>query len=260
MLIILVVIECLSWVFTIFLAKNIVIKYLMIQSLFFIVIIVGLLWRKPLMMLGIIMKMGLPPFHLWFFNLSQFLKKYIFLFFTSLHKVVPLFFLLKRLHFNMLILGIFIIISSVILIMETGRLYFVIIFSAISHSGWIIILSFLSYSLLFFYWVLYSTLILLFFLRLRRRVLINRDREQNSFLRIFWLIICGLPPFTMFWLKVNILFYFIIKRLFLRLLIIIVPVLTLVVYFRIFHLSILISKIISKSRLFIPVSLIVGVF
>lgn len=258
-IIIVIVLELFSWLFTLILQKSSVIKYLIIQTIFFFVRVLGLLWRKTVLLVGVMVKMGVPPFHLWFLNISQYITKYIFLFFRTIHKIIPMFFFIKTMLVRIIIaIALLTIAMSVIFIMEVGSLYFIIIFSTITHRGWIILLCFVRYRTLFLYWFTYLLLIILFFFRIPNIFINKRDENQNALLSIIWLIICGLPPFTMFFLKVNLLRFFIEKSIRFRLVLMVVAILSLAIYYRVFHISILTNKITASRRIFIPLILCIG--
>jgi len=97
--------------------------------------LVGILWRDTLLIRAIILKMGLPPFHIWFYKISFLIDKRAFLFFTTIHKIIPLFFLLKVRAFYLLGISIRVLLISIILIVEVGGLFYVVILSSIVHSS-----------------------------------------------------------------------------------------------------------------------------
>ncbi len=260
LVVLLIFLESLSWHFTLLMSKTNIIKYLMVQRFFFFLRILGLLWFPLLFLWAVLIKIGMPPFHLWFFKLSLSLDKNTFWFFSTIHKILPLFLLLKIPIFNILILVGRILVLSVSLIIEISGVYFVLIFSSITHSGWIFLTCFIRISLLFFYWVVYTFLMASFFRRFFLKTILVRDENQNSILRLMWLTICGLPPFTIFWLKINIFAQFFLKRGFLRFLIIIMAVFSLLMYYRVFHLSLYRRKTAYNVNLFIITIMIVGFF
>jgi len=68
-------IEILSWVFTILMPAYISIKYLIMQAYFTILGLMGVLWLPLLLILGLLLKIGLPPIHIWFMKISFFFEK-----------------------------------------------------------------------------------------------------------------------------------------------------------------------------------------
>lgn len=259
-MVLLILLECLSWLFSFLLIKDTVIKYLIVQRIFFFMGLVGILWRDTLLIRAIILKMGLPPFHIWFYKISFLIDKRAFLFFTTIHKIIPLFFLLKVRAFYLLGISIRVLLISIILIVEVGGLFYVVILSSIVHSSWMLILCCFRVRTLFLYWLVYLFLISMLFRRLFLTRIVLSDEAQSSISSLIWLVICGLPPFAVFWLKVNIISMLFVKRFIFRVIIILASVVSLVVYYRIYHLSIFITKIVVRLKEIILLVLFLGIF
>jgi hypothetical protein len=45
------------------------------QAYFMVLSLVGLLWMPLFLVLGFVLKVGLPPMHIWFIKLSFFMEK-----------------------------------------------------------------------------------------------------------------------------------------------------------------------------------------
>lgn len=255
-------IEALSWLFSFLIEKVIVLKYLIIQRFFLFGGLAGLLWNPNLLLLVFLLKVGLPPFHLWFFVLSFFLRKISFLFISTIHKFLPLFFLIKlSLARNILNLIFLVMVFSGLIILETRTLFFSIINSSIIHSNWIIISRLVRIRIFLFYFVLYMTLICLFFNSLAHSKLLSLDFSQNSYRRGLFLILSGLPPFTFFWLEVNVVVFFLLKRFLIALFILVVAVLRLAIYYRVYHLSLITrERVFYKTRLIFIRLVVFGYF
>lgn len=240
--------------------KRSVIKYLLIQRTFFVFRILGLFWSPSLLLIAVFIKIGLPPFHSWYFKMSLFLEKNIFLFFSSIHKLGPLFLILKIRTFFVFFRVIIVLILAVFLMAEVSRLYYLIILSSIVHSGWIFLACCINRGILLLYFLVYTLLIISFFRRFFFKNLLKRDDRQRGVLSLIWLGICGLPPFAIFWLKVNVFSILFLKILIFRIVLIVVAVLSLAVYYRIFHLSVFIRKAFINENYFLFLIIRLGIF
>jgi len=255
-------VELLSWLFILMVDKYLRFKYLIIQNIFLLLSLIGLIWRGALFFFAFLLKIGLPPFHLWFLNLVRVLKKITFLFLVTIHKLLPLFFLIKRLGRSFrLIIRTLIFTVRRILIIQARSLFFIITVSSIIHSGWLLRGSFLSMGFTFFYWRVYSRILVLFFFSFNFSSLKYLNSRQTTFTRIVWLILSGLPPFSIFWLKINILMVLLSIRKILRLFIILASVLRISSYYRAYHLSLSLMKRLSqKNVLFLGGLVFIGLY
>jgi len=252
-------IEILSWIFTLFLDKELVLKYLLIQTAFLLTGLASALWFFKGLFLILLFKLGVPPFHLWFINLASALKKYSFLFIRTLHKLVPLFCLSKFIYLRIVSVLFVVIVFSGVLIIESRELFITLIISSMIHSGWIIIRRLIRIKFLIFYFVVYCFIVFLFVYRLKLKNLWTARREQNSNSSFIWLILSGLPPFSLFWLKVLLVRHILIKLLLLSVLTITVSIIRLYVYYRMFHYSVALSLIRKEQSSVYPVVRILGV-
>jgi len=201
----LVLIELLSWILAIIIPTSISLKYLLIQGYFIFLGLIGLLWFPLTLTLRLLLKVGLPPFHLWFFSISFYLHKNIFRFFITIHKLIPLFFL-SKIATPLLYLIRLILISSGILIFQVRDFFYTFISSSLLHTGWIIIAILLSSKTGALYWMLYSRLVIIIIAIFTFKVINLLGIEQSRLTSFSWLILSGIPPFTIFWLKLNILY------------------------------------------------------
>lgn len=231
-----VYLEILSWIFTTLMSPFLAIKYLIMQAYFMVLGLVGLLWMSPLLVLGFILKVGLPPIHIWFIKLSFFIKKWVFLIFSTLHKLLPLFLLGRLFLFGSYLLGVLLLVAGR-LIFQVFELFFILITSSIVHRRWTLLRIQYRLKLSLTYWILYSLVFFTFLSTIHFIILFKRGTEQSSSTGVIWLILSGLPPFIMFWLKVWIFLFIVQVRVGLRLTLILVSVLALTSYFRAFHIS-----------------------
>jgi hypothetical protein len=241
-------VEVFSWLFSIYLNEN-RFKYLTIQRIFLLVRVVGVLTFPLVLILSIALKLGLPPFHSWMLRIRTLIKKYVFLFITTIHKLFPLFLFIKAIAWSIsLFLVIFIIIIRGVIILQFKRLYFVVIVSSLVHSSWLLLRNIIKIRLIMVYWLFYSIIIFIIIYSLFLRSLALRDESQSKYSRLVWLILRGLPPFTIFWLKINVILLILRIRWVIRITLILVPIIVLTSYYRVFHLSLSLS-VLTKAKL-----------
>lgn len=262
LLFLLFLVELLSWLFVLILENKIVIKYLLIQTVFLLISLVCLLWQDKLLIVAFLFKLGIPPFHVWFINISKRLTKFPFVFIRTMHKLAPFIFFRKALFSSSVIVLTIAIIFAGVLIMESRELFFRIIISSIIHSVWIVLIIIISTKRFINYFILYRTLIILFFMVFLPRVISSLTSEQNTSLAFNWLVLSGLPPFAIFWLKIIVITYLLNRIvLFFRFCFLWVSVISLSVYYRVFHNSLSISIMSNTSfRLLIPLIRCFGFF
>jgi len=228
---------------------TITIKYLVIQTYFIILSLIGLLWLPVLLMLGFFLKIGLPPIHIWFIKLTFFIKKTLFFIFSTIHKLFPLLLLGSLLIRRRFLLWVLLLVAGR-LIFQLFDFFLIILTSSIVHSRWTLLAILFNYKIGLAYWILYSLVFLIFLKTIYFFLLFKRSVEQSSSTAIAWLILSGLPPFVMFWLKLWIFIILIQVRENLRLIIIIISVLALTSYFRAFHVRLGLTYFSSSLRLF----------
>lgn len=233
--------ESLSWLFIFLLKGELVLKYLLVQSLFFLLFMVGVLWISKVTMLFFLLKLGLPPFHLWFLRLRSFLEKQSFGFISTIHKFSPIFIFSKMIGLVSLRLIVISVLMRGLVFVSVSEVFTVLIVSSMIHSRWILFRSWVSAKLVLFYFSLYRILVYLFLFGLSR-LIIKYVRVNQSFLsNIVWLIFSGLPPFSLFWLKVLIIRLVVFNMFIYSIAFIIVSVISLFVYYRVFHIGLIYS-------------------
>lgn len=252
--------EILSWLFTFFLKKTIVFKYLLIQRLILIVILITILNKSfNILPILILLRMGVPPFHIWAIHIYYFLKKETFLFITTIHKIIPFLILKRVLTLSLLFILIILRVATAFLILEVRDFYSAIIVSSIRHSFWLLFCVLIQSKLFYLYFIVYRIVISIFIRRLSTKNLIQSNNHQNTATTIIWLVLSGLPPFRVFWLKVSLLIVIVWTSTTFSLFLLITAVVRLFVYFRIFHCSIRTPFLqISKQTALIPIIGILG--
>jgi len=91
----LVVLELLSWLFVILVPNTSTLNYLLVQRYFLILGIARILFLPSLLIIVFLLKLGIPPFHVWFIKIARVLNKNRFSFIITLHKLIPILFLSK---------------------------------------------------------------------------------------------------------------------------------------------------------------------
>lgn len=250
LILIFVYLEMLSWVFTILIPSLLAIKYLIIQAYFIVLRLLGLLWAPLLLVLGLILKVGLPPIHIWFIKLSFFMKKWIFLIFSTLHKLLPLFLLGRLFLLGSYLLGALLLVAGR-LIFQVFELFLILVTSSIVHRRWTLLRIQYRLKLSLTYWVLYSLVFFTFLSTIHFSMLFKRGVEQSTSTSVIWLVLSGLPPFVIFWLKVWIFLLIVQVRIGLRLVLIFISVLALTSYFRAFHVSLRLTFFSNTLKMFV---------
>jgi len=254
----LVVLELLSWLFVILLPSTSTLNYLIIQSYFLIAGLFRVIVLPFLLIVRFLLKLGLPPFHIWFIRISRTLNKFSFSFIITIHKLLPILFLRKVLLrlFSFTIMYFRLFITGVALI-RASTLFFTLIFSSIVHTIWIRFRVLLRKSFLVFYWILYRILFLILislitFMKLEQSLLIQRRFTSKC-----WLLMSGIPPFIIFWIKVYLLIWLLSRvGFFMRFLIMLVRVFALTSYYRTWHYGSLVENRYIRGMSFGPLLII----
>ncbi len=187
------------------------------------------------------LKLGLPPFHFWFISFSIMLSNIVFLFMTTIHKLLPYFILGKSLLFlrgiriNMLIL-----IRIRIILFQSRSFFLILAFSSLIHRIWITVRLLVRKAFSIAYWGLYRIVIVTLLQPFSISRLLNLFLSQASLIKLSWIVLSGMPPLRLFWLKTNLVVFFIYSlRECYGYLLIFSSVLSLFIYFLSFHLSML---------------------
>lgn len=246
--------EVLSWCFIKFIPSWRVMKYLFLQRAFLIFTMISILWWKPLLILGLLLKIGLPPFHLWIIRLISELKLLPFIFIQTLHKLFPVLIfskVFKESLFSFILR--FLILFTGVLVSNIRNILFVLRISSILHTFWILLGRIISLSLILLYWGAYCSLLGLLLKSINSNFLWLNLFNQRRLTSLIWLVSSGMPPFAIFWLKVCVVDFTLLSiRLISRIFILMGRVLALTAYFRIWYFRIFHVKL-SRRRYIILV-------
>jgi NADH:ubiquinone oxidoreductase subunit 2 (subunit N) len=206
-----------------------------IQTYFILIGIFSVLWWTQIFILAGLLKIGVPPFHSWLIQILKRQNSTVFVIITTLHKLAPVMLLISLLlHATMwpFITG---LILRVLLIGSSVDFSLILIFSSLSHTIWMLLRSVVRMGLVLFYWLSYSilTIILLEFKSKVEYFLVSK----GSLLRTYWLIVSGIPPFVMFFIKIHIINRLIMFYFWVCFIILILVVFSIMAYYRVFRTS-----------------------
>lgn len=230
--------ELLSWLFLVMVPFTILFNYLYVQSYFVLFSLMGvIIGFNRLIFWRMFMKMGLPPFHSWLLCFLSNISMPIFLFVMLFHKFLPLVILNKFMADSSTFLILFIVVLSSLIIFQLINIFEILFFSSLIHNVWMIISIVLRIRFFVMYWLTYSLFILIIFRGVVTKTFFL-DFNQREYVTFSWLVLFGLPPFVVFWLKREIIFWLYISgEIFLSYLLIFTSVLRMRVYYRVFHLE-----------------------
>lgn len=241
-------------------------KYFFIQSLgsiiFFITVSVSILIYfnrekiSILITLRLLLKLGIPPFHIWLFNFIIDLDWKLFFIIASWQKILPFFMLRQVILENIdfiIILGLIICMG---LSFNYSRIKILLINSSIFTSMWIIS-SIIFIKILWLYLYILYRIILLFCVLIFFNYKINLIENNNYFrinlinkINVFLLLLsmAGLPPFLGFYIKLIILLVILFyTKYFLAISIVFCSVFLIYIYLRFFLNSLAIQSVNYKN-------------
>lgn len=239
-MVILILLEGLSWLFIFILHGQLCIKYLYIQGFFVVLVLISAMWSPVVVTLGLLLKIGLPPFQRWLFHFVNFMAVKSFLFIRTAHKAVPLILLGKSLSFSRgFLLNCFLLIVSRLVLYQGSQFFLVLIWSSIVHRAWTLLRFLVRKRFATTYWIIYRIIVLVLLLTSFFRKVIILVIGQGVLSMLAWLVVSGIPPFSIFWFKVNLFLVLVQLGFFISTIIVLSSVLALRVYFWAFHFSVL---------------------
>lgn len=205
--------------------SNLIITYFIIQSfsssLFFFsslnFLILQRVLFKSIINVSIIIKLALIPFHFWLTSLREIINFPSLFILLTIQKLIPLFvltnFLIKFIIF-------FILISSLLgslLALNSKTFKKILIFSSISHQGWVLRLIFVKSNFWISYILIYSILIYKISFLLKKinfnyiMDFFNLNKNYSNKISLIFIIISlgGIPPFLGFLIKLISIFFLI---------------------------------------------------
>nr|AWV83393.1 NADH dehydrogenase subunit 2 [Yezoterpnosia vacua] len=201
-------------------------KYFIIQGmgsslLFFSLMLMFIYNMNYLMMISLLIKMGCPPFHLWFPSIMEGLSWFNCFMLSTIQKFVPIM-LISYLNLN---ITLFIIMSCVW--GSLGGLMYsslrkIIAYSSIYNLGWMISGTYIiNYSWIIYYLIYSLTLMMVcysFYIfgmnYLNQFFLISMNYMKLIFMMIIFLSMGGMPPFMGFFPKMIMVYCLILNKMF----------------------------------------------
>jgi len=225
--------EVLSWVLLVIIRLTIIFKYLLIQTIFILVSLLSIvLWTNGVLG-ALILKIRVPPMHLWFISILTNIRRHVFMFMITFHKVLPIFLLSKLVRNFLLIIGGLIILTNYLRLSQV-RFYYIIRFSSFIHTTSTIMISLINSWLACLYWLFYSCIFWLIFWQFSYRLI---DFNFSVMTGLCILVLSGMPPFLIFWFKINIFYWVLRFSWLLRYLVRIRFVLVFTAYLRVYYSS-----------------------
>lgn len=250
----------LSWLFVFLVKKSIVVKYLIIQSIFLLISLLIVYYAPWLLLFSFILKIRLPPIHIWGLNFIPFLGTDIFIFITTLHKLVPVL-IFSRLVLTISQIGLMtlLVLLSVVLIYQSSGVITILFYSSRVNTLLISLSRTLGVIFLVQYWFIYSSLLTAVLTSLFRKYKLI-ILKQNYLRGGLWLTLAGLPPFSIFFIKVSIILSLIKISFIIRSLIILRAVIVLRSYYLVTHSIIRTISFNKETKIFILLSRVSFVF
>lgn len=224
-------------------ASTIFIIIILINRYLFINIINQSVIRLAII-ISIIMKIGIPPFHIWFPELISKLRWRICIILITWQKIAPIYILSQRIENNKIIISLIIIsnITGAILGLNHTSTRKIIAYSSINHIGWLVACTIIYKKLWIIYIFIYIIIIVIICVNIQKYNIIYINQfniksskiiEKISFIIII-LRIGGLPPFLGFlpkWITIE--YIIISNEIFILTMIVLSSLITLSYYLKI---------------------------
>lgn len=209
-----------------------------------------------ILIIALLMKLSIPPLHLWLPLVAKFMPWKILLILLTLQKIIP-FYIISLINLPLYLLYVIIIICSILppyIILNIINFKLLISYSSINQSRWIILLIYLKNIIWFKYFIFYSIISFrLFSIMHLSKISISFNYFKSNFkFNLLFIIlifnISGLPPFSFFYIKWFSIFIFLKSSniLIIFILIIIRSLIILYIYVNIIINSFFFNKIKSK--------------
>nr|YP_006234050.1 NADH dehydrogenase subunit 2 [Archaeocroton sphenodonti]AET63103.1 NADH dehydrogenase subunit 2 [Archaeocroton sphenodonti] len=204
---------------------NAMITYFIIQSfsssLFFmgslLILMNFSMFFKIIINIAIMIKLAMIPFHFWITMISESLDLFPLFIILTFQKMIPLIILTKCKSEIVLIFGMISSVFGSIMALNSKLLKKIMIFSSISHMGWMTILIFIQSNFWVFYLILYILIFFKIFNILKKNHLISMSnlmfKKINTNMKLLlismMLSLGGMPPFLGFFMKLMSIFFII---------------------------------------------------
>nr|YP_010334250.1 NADH dehydrogenase subunit 2 [Crematogaster matsumurai]UNH90059.1 NADH dehydrogenase subunit 2 [Crematogaster matsumurai] len=161
-----------------------------------------------IMLLSLMIKLSIPPFHFWLPIMSKYLSWNNLLLMLTLQKIIP-FYTLSLFKINPLLISTALILCAIIppyMMLNINNFKILMSYSSINQSGWMLLLIYLKNIIWFKYFLFYSfitlTLFIFFYLFKNNFNFTYKLNNLNLMIAIFFMFnLAGLPPFSFFYMK-----------------------------------------------------------
>nr|QHN89247.1 NADH dehydrogenase subunit 2 [Tapinoma melanocephalum] len=208
-----------------------------------------------LILLSLMIKLGIPPFHFWMVSLSSYMNWNLLFFMLTIQKIIP-FYILSMINIPNYFLLMSLYMCSLIppiMMINLTNLKKLLTYSSINQLGWMIMLIYLKNIIWLYYLIMYIMISLLIFFTLSYNKIYNNFLENNTLnnmiILMMMLNMASMPPFSFFifkWFSVFILIFN--SNLFFMLMIMMISsFLMFLMYINMIYLSMFINM--SKSKM-----------
>nr|YP_010610733.1 NADH dehydrogenase subunit 2 [Graneledone verrucosa]WAP91566.1 NADH dehydrogenase subunit 2 [Graneledone verrucosa] len=170
---------------------------------------------SSMMMLSLLIKLGSVPFHFWLPSMSKQMSWMMLFFILTWQKLAPLF-MLSFINSNYIIIILSSLFSSIlgsIQAINQSNLQLIMVYSSITHLGWMLSISSINNSLMFLYLMIYTLISLALFLHFSTKSnyfmysLTEHNynmNKENIFIMMLIMSLGGMPPLMGFLSKLMI--------------------------------------------------------
>nr|YP_006234404.1 NADH dehydrogenase subunit 2 [Bothriocroton undatum]AET63052.1 NADH dehydrogenase subunit 2 [Bothriocroton undatum] len=196
---------------------NSMIMYFVIQSfsssLFFMSSIMWMIEELNLFLIiiniSMMIKLGMIPFHFWIVLMSETVEMNSLMILLTFQKMIPLFILTKSISWIILVFSIISSIFGSLMLMNLKMIRKIMIFSSISHLGWMTILIVIKSKFWIIYLLIYSMILFKIFKNLKNNKIYVFShfffKKMSSYEKILlissMMSLGGVPPFLGFFTK-----------------------------------------------------------
>lgn len=194
--------------------------FFIIQTIAAFTILVFYLINMPsVISIAFLLKLAMFPFYFWYFDLVYMFPNFLFFFSSTLFKVPSLILLLyfvESFYLNIIIISsVFTIISGSIMIMYANDFRFILLASSVANNSWFVFSQIVDLVFFIMYLIVYSFFLLLSLFSLHNLFtssLIKSSADSVKVSLLFpLLVLSGIPPFPLFFIKMlivlNLVFY-----------------------------------------------------
>nr|ADP01822.1 NADH dehydrogenase subunit 2 [Solenopsis invicta] len=201
--------------------KKMIFFYFFIQTIISFLIIYSLILNNLFMYSNIsnffmisamMMKLGIPPFHLWLPLISKFMTWHSLLLLLTMMKIIP-FYMISLIKLNLIMIYFIIFLCSILppyLMLNLINFKVLLSYSSINQSGWMMFLIYFKIFIWFKYFMFYTLIslslfnMIFYFKMFFHNNLLSYNYYQtylNFLPLIFMFNMAGLPPFSFFLMK-----------------------------------------------------------